>query len=262
MIHDMAPSVLAGLFAAAFGAGLIDAMVGGGGLIQIPALFGFLPNVGHASLLGTNKISSVVGTTFAAQRYARVIQIPWNAVWPATLMALIGAFVGAYIVTQISTETLRLLLPGLLSAVALYTFLRKDLGSVHAPKLPRSQERFFGACVGLAIGLYDGFFGPGTGSFLMVAFVVFFGFDFLAATAGAKVVNVACNLASLAWFAPSGHVIVWLGVSMAFFNLMGAQVGAAIAIKRGAGFVRRILLGVVLVLIVKTGWDSYSPFFL
>lgn len=149
MIHDMAPTVLAGLFAAAFGAGLIDAMVGGGGLIQIPALFGFLPGIGHASLLGTNKISSVVGTTFAAQRYARVIQIPWNAVWPATLMALVGAFIGAYIVTQISTETLRLLLPVLLSAVALYTFLRKDLGSVHAPKLSRSQERFFWCLRGL-----------------------------------------------------------------------------------------------------------------
>ena len=199
MFENIELWVLVALCVAAFGAGLIDAMVGGGGLIQIPALFGLMPGQGHATLLGTNKISSVVGTTFAAYKYAKAIQVPWNAVLPATIMALIGAYCGAYIVTQISTEVLRLMLPLLLIAVAIYTFLRKALGSVHAPKLDKNRERFFGACVGLAIGFYDGFFGPGTGSFLMVAFVVFFGFDFLAATAGAKMVNIACNLASLAW---------------------------------------------------------------
>lgn len=252
--------VLVTLCVAAFCAGLIDAMVGGGGLIQIPALFGLMPGQGHATLLGTNKVSSVVGTTFAAFRYAKAIQVPWNSVLPAAGAALIGAFCGAYIVTQVSTEALRLLLPVLLIAVAVYTFLRKDLGSVHAPKLDKSRERFFGACVGLAIGLYDGFFGPGTGSFLMVAFVVFFGFDFLAATAGAKVVNVACNLASLLWFAPAGHVILSLGLLMAAFNLVGARVGAGLAIRKGAGFVRNVLLTVVFLLILRTGYDSYWPY--
>ncbi|WP_370264353.1 TSUP family transporter [Limnobacter sp.] len=252
--------VLVTLCVAAFGAGLIDAMVGGGGLIQIPALFGLLPSHGHATLLGTNKISSVVGTSFAAYRYAKAIQVPWNAVLPATLMALLGAYLGAYIVTQVSTEVLRLLLPVLLLGVAIYTFVRKDLGSVHAPKLGRSRERVFGGLVGLAIGLYDGFFGPGTGSFLMVAFVVLFGFDFLAATAGAKVVNIACNLASLAWFAPAGHVIVALGLLMAAFNLAGAKVGSGLAIRKGAGFVRKVLLAVVGLLILRTGYDSYGPY--
>ncbi|MCQ8895648.1 TSUP family transporter [Limnobacter humi] len=247
---------------ASFGAGLIDAMVGGGGLIQVPALFGLLPGQGHATLLGTNKISSVVGTSFAAYRYSKAIQVPWNAVLPATVMALFGAYAGAYVVTQISTEVLRLLLPVLLVAVALYTFVRKDLGSVHAPKYTREHERLFGALLGLAIGFYDGFFGPGTGSFLMVAFVVFFGFDFLAATAGAKMVNVACNLASLAWFAPSGHVLVGLGLVMAVFNLAGARVGAGLAIRKGAGFVRKALLLVVCLLIIKTGHDSYGPYLL
>lgn len=252
--------VLVTLCAAAFAAGLIDAMVGGGGLIQIPALFGLLPGYGHATLLGTNKISSVVGTSFAAYRYAKAIPVPWNAVLPAALMALFGAYCGAYIVTQISTETLRLILPLLLIAVAIYTFLRKDLGNVHAPKLGENRERWIGAGLGLVIGLYDGFFGPGTGSFLMVAFVVLFGFDFLAATAGAKVVNIACNLASLAWFAPAGHVILALGLLMAVFNLVGAQVGAGLAIRRGAGFVRKVLLGVVCLLILRTSFDSYWPY--
>lgn len=252
--------ILVGLCMAAFCAGLIDAMVGGGGLIQIPALFGLMPGQGHATLLGTNKVSSVVGTTFAAYRYSRAIQIPWNAALPATLTALLGAYIGAYIVTQISTEVLRLLLPLLLLAVAIYTFLRKDLGSVHAPKLSKGRERAFGALVGLAIGLYDGFFGPGTGSFLMVAFVVLFGFDFLAATAGAKVVNVACNLASLLWFAPSGHVLLALGLLMAAFNLLGAKVGAGLAIRKGAAFVRKALLFVVGLLILRTSYDSYWPY--
>lgn len=248
------------LCAAAFAAGLIDAMVGGGGLIQIPALFGLMPTHGHATLLGTNKLSSVVGTAFAAQRYSRAIQVPWNAVLPATAMALVGAYIGAYVVTQMSTEVLRLLLPLLLIAVAVYTFVRKDLGSVHAPKLTAAQERTWGSVLGLVIGFYDGFFGPGTGSFLMVAFVVWFGFDFLAATAGAKMVNVACNLASLAWFAPAGHIIVGLGLLMALFNLSGAKVGASLAIRKGAGFVRKALLGVVFLLIIKTSRDSYWPY--
>lgn len=259
MIFDIDGLTLLMLFAAAFAAGLIDSMVGGGGLIQIPALFGLMPGLNHATLLGTNKISSVVGTGFAAARYSRAIQIPWNVVWPAALMALIGAFVGAYVVTQVSGQTLRLILPVLLIAVAIYTFLKKDLGSFHAPKLSGVQERWMGAGIGLAIGLYDGFFGPGTGSFLMVAFVALCGFDFLRATAGAKVVNVACNLASLLWFMPAGHSILSLGIAMAVFNLAGAQVGTVLAIRQGAGFIRKVMLTVVLVLICKTSYDSYWP---
>lgn len=252
--------VLIALCLASFGAGLIDAMVGGGGLIQIPVLFGLMPWQGHATLLGTNKVASVVGTAFAACKYAKVVQVPWNAVIPAAVMALLGAYCGAYVVTQVSTEALRLLLPLLLLAVALYTFLKKDLGSVHAPKLDTKRERVFGACVGLVIGFYDGFFGPGTGSFLMLAFVVLFGFNFLAATAGAKIVNVACNLASLAWFVPSGHVIVSLGLLMAVFNLAGARVGASLVIRKGAGFLRKVLLLVVFLLILRTSYDSYWPY--
>lgn len=259
MLFELDWSILLGLFVAAFSAGLIDSMVGGGGLIQIPALFGLMPGVNHATLLGTNKISSVVGTTFAASRYARLARMPWNSVLPAALMALVGAFIGAYIVTQVSTQTLRLFLPVLLLLVAVYTFLKKDLGSIHAPKWGVEHERWMGAGIGLLIGLYDGFFGPGTGSFLMVAFVVLCGYDFLRATAGAKVVNIACNVASLAWFAPAGHVLLSLGLGMAVFNLLGAQVGTALAIRKGAGFIRKFLLLVVFVLICKTSYDSYWP---
>lgn len=244
---------------AAFGAGLIDSMVGGGGLIQIPALFGLMPNTNHATLLGTNKISSVVGTSFAASRYAKAVSVPWSAALPAAVAALFGSYLGAYWVSQISGQNLRMILPVLLLLVAIYTFFKKDLGGEHQPRLSTFQERWVGLGIGAVIGLYDGFFGPGTGSFLMVAFVVLCGYDFLRATVSAKIVNVACNLASLAWFMPAGHAILGLGLAMALFNLIGSAVGSALAIRKGAAFIRLVLLAVVCVLILKTSYDSYGP---
>ncbi|MDX1669079.1 MAG: TSUP family transporter, partial [Limnobacter sp.] len=212
-----------------------------------------------ATLLGTNKVSSVFGTLFAAFRYAKVAKISWNAVLPAAVMALPGALAGAYLVTQLPVQTLRLALPVMLFVIALYTYFKKDLGLVHAPRLSIRGERIAGGLLGFSIGFYDGLFGPGTGSFLMVGFVALFGFNFLTATAGAKVVNVICNLSSLVWFVPSGHVLLTVGVAMAVFNVLGAFVGSALAIARGSGFIRRVLLLLVAVLIVKTSYDVYWP---
>lgn len=243
----------------AFAAGLIDSMAGGGGLIQIPSLFGVFPSVHPATLLGTNKVSSVFGTTFAAFRYSRVAKISWNAVVPATLMAFPGAVLGAFCVSQLPVDTLRLALPAMLVLIAIYTYLRKDLGLLHSPRLSSRAERWFGALLGFLIGFYDGLFGPGTGSFLMVGFVAFFGFNFLTATAGAKVVNVMCNLASLVWFVPSGFFLFSVGLFMAAFNVFGSLVGSALAIRNGSGFIRKVLLCLVLVLIFKTSYDVYWP---
>lgn len=251
--------VYVGLAIAAFSAGLIDAMVGGGGLIQIPALFGLMPNVNHATLFGTNKLSSVVGTSYAAHKYSKLVRIPWNSTLPAALSAFPGAVLGAYLVTHVSGEFLRLLLPVLLAVVAVYTFINKDLGSKHLPKLTTERERVVGILLGFTVGFYDGFFGPGTGSFLVVGFVVLFGFDFLSATAGAKLVNVVCNLSALIWFVPSGHVLIGIAAGMAFFNLIGSRVGALLAIKKGSAFIRKVLLIVVCILILKTSYDSYFP---
>ncbi|MDX1670683.1 MAG: TSUP family transporter, partial [Limnobacter sp.] len=153
------------LSAAAFAAGLIDSMAGGGGLIQIPALFGSMPHIHPATLLGTNKIASMFGTAFAAFRYSKVAKISWNAVLPATAMALPGAVAGAYLVTQLPVETLRLALPVMLLIIAIYTSLKKDLGLNHAPRLSVRGERIAGGLLGFSIGFYDGLFGPGTGSF-------------------------------------------------------------------------------------------------
>jgi uncharacterized membrane protein YfcA len=242
---------------AAFSAGLVDAVVGGGGLIQIPALFSVFGNTAPATLLGTNKMASIFGTAAAAVNYARRVRIAWSTAAPASMAALVFAFLGAYTVTRIPPDFMRSLLPLVLIAVAAYTFWKKDLGSVHAPLHTGMKERVWAVVIGSAIGFYDGFFGPGTGSFLVFLFVRFFGFDFLAASAVAKVVNVATNFAALMWFGYSGHLIWQLGLMMAAFQVIGSILGTKLALKHGSGFVRRLFLTVVIVLIFKTGYDGF-----
>ena len=242
---------------AAFGAGFIDAVVGGGGLIQVPALFAVMPATTPAILLGTNKLAGVWGTGAAAVNFARRVKVQWSTAVPAAMAAFVLAFVGAYTVTKIPPDFLRKLLPFILVAVALYTLKKKDFGSVHAPAHAGWRETAIAAGIGGSIGFYDGFFGPGTGSFLVFLFVRFFGFDFLAASAVAKVVNVACNLAALLWFGYSGHLLWQIGLIMAVCNVAGSLTGSRLAIWKGSGFVRKIFLLVVSALILKTGYDAF-----
>lgn len=245
------------LCVAALMAGMIDAVVGGGGLIQIPALFSTLPNVVPATLLGTNKLAGVWGTGAAAISFARRVKVEWGTAAPAAASAFALAFLGAYTVTKVPPDFLRKLLPFILIAVALYTLSKKDFGSVHAPAHDGMREKLFALGVGGAIGFYDGFFGPGTGSFLVFLFVRFFGFDFLGASAVAKVVNVACNVAALMWFGYSGHLMWQVGLMMAVCNVAGSLIGSRLAIRHGSAFVRKIFLFVVTVLILKTGYDAF-----
>ena len=242
---------------AAFGAGLVDAVVGGGGLIQLPAMFSVFPNMAPATLIGTNKLASIFGTSVAAVSYARRVAIAWSVATPAALAALVFAFLGAYTVTKVSAEFMRLLLPVVLVAVAIYTFAKKDFGSVHAPIHSGTREQTLALLIGAGIGFYDGFFGPGTGSFLVFLFVRIFGFDFLGASAVAKVVNVACNFAALIWFGYSGHLIWQLGATMAVAQIAGSIIGSRMAMKHGSGFVRKLFLVVVTILIIKTGYDAW-----
>lgn len=242
---------------AALIAGLIDAVVGGGGIIQIPALFSVLPNEVPASLLGTSKLAGVWGTGAAALGYARRVRVEWNTAMPAAIAAFALSFLGAYTVTRVPPDFLRKLLPFVLLAVATYTLRKKNFGSVHAPVHRGVKEHMVAVLVGAGIGLYDGFFGPGTGSFLMFLFVRFFGFDFLRASAVAKVVNVACNLAALLWFWYSGHLLWQIGLVMAICNITGSLIGSRLAIRNGSGFVRKLFLLVVTALIIKTGHDAF-----
>ena len=247
----------AGLAAAAFVAGMIDAVVGGGGLIQLPALFSAFPNTAPATLLGTSKLAGVWGTAAAAVGFARKVKVQWSAAVPAAIAAFILSFAGAFTVTHVPPDFIRKFLPLLLVVVVGYTFWKKDFGSIHAPVHTGTKERVLAVLVGGGIGFYDGFFGPGTGSFLVFLFIRFFGFDFLGASAAAKVVNVACNLAALFWFGYSGHLLWQLGVVMAVCNILGSLVGIRLAIRYGTGFVRHLFLIVVGGLILKTSYDAF-----
>jgi uncharacterized membrane protein YfcA len=245
------------LAGAAFFAGLVDAVVGGGGLIQIPAMFSVLPREVPATLIGTNKLAAICGTGAAAVNYARRVPVAWSAVAPAAIAAFVLSFAGAWTVTRVPADFVRALLPLILIAVAVYTFKKKDLGSVHAPLHSGMKETLLAIVIGAGIGFYDGFFGPGTGSFLLLLFVRFFGFDFLSASAAAKVVNVACNLSALLLFGYSGHLVWQLGMLMAACQICGSLVGTRLALKHGSGFVRKLFLVVVSILILKTGYDAF-----
>ncbi|MES2050163.1 MAG: TSUP family transporter [Pseudomonadota bacterium] len=242
---------------AAFLAGFVDAVVGGGGLIQLPALFSVLPNMAPATLLGTSKLAGIWGTSVAAMNYMRAVRLQWSVVLPAALAAFIFAFAGAFTVTHLPPTYLRMALPFILAAVAVYTFMRKDLGTYHTPIYKGDKERAMAMLVAAGIGFYDGFFGPGTGSFFIFLFVRLFGYDFLRASAVAKVLNVACNAAALLWFGYSGHIIWQVGLAMAVCGIGGSLAGSRLAIRHGSGFVRQMFLIVVSCLILKTAYDAF-----
>jgi len=255
-MEALPPEILL-LAMAAVLAGLVDAVVGGGGLIQVPMLFSVFPSAAPATLFGTNKLASVWGTAVAAQSYAQRFPVAWNVALPASVAALVFAFVGAWAVSVFPPVLLRKALPFLLLLVAAYVLVRKDFGSVHRPIAKGRRKTLLAIAVGALIGLYDGFFGPGTGSFLIFLFVRVFGFDFLRASAVAKLVNVACNLAALALFAGLGHVLWQLGLVMAACNVAGSLMGTRLAIHGGAALIRKVFLLVVGVLILKTSADAF-----
>lgn len=238
-------------------AGFIDAVVGGGGLILVPALFGVFPQAAPATLFGTNKGASIWGTAWATAQYARRVTLNWPALLPAAGVALLGSFAGAWTVTLVDPSFLRRALPLILLLVLAYTLARKDLGRQHAPRFSGRAETLVAGGIGLIIGFYDGFFGPGTGSFFVFLFVRLLGYDFLHASATAKLMNMATNAAAIALFAYKGHIWWHIAAVMAVTNVIGSLVGTRMALARGAGFVRGMFIVVVGGLILKTGWDAF-----
>jgi uncharacterized protein len=238
-------------------AGCIDAIVGGGGLILVPALFAAYPGAAPATLFGTNKGGAIWGTAFAAWRYVRRVELRWATWLPAIAAALLGSWLGAWTVTHIDPRPLRLALPLVLLGLLVYTLAKKELGRAHAPRFAGRKEAWVASGIGLAIGFYDGLFGPGTGSFFVFLFVRWLGFDFLHASAAAKLMNTATNAAALTLFASTGHI--WWGVALllAVANMAGSFVGTHLALAKGAGFVRAVFIAVVMVLVAKTGWDAW-----
>lgn len=254
----MAESDLIMLLVAALFAGFVDAVAGGGGLIQVPALLVAMPAESPATVFGTNKLSSIFGTGNAAWRYARRISLPLSIALPAAATAFLFSFAGAMAITWLPKTVVRPLVLGLLVLVLVYTVFKPDFGVASGDRLASGVERKRALCVGAVLGFYDGFFGPGAGSFLIFAFVRFFKLDFLHASSAAKVVNFSTNAAALAYFAPAGHVLWLVGLAMAAFNIVGALLGARLAMRHGSGFVRGVFIAVAVVLIVRLGYDTLS----
>ena len=238
-------------------AGFVDSIVGGGGLILVPALFATFPSAHPATLFGTNKGASVWGTGMATWQYSRRVQMRWQALAPAASVCFAASVAGAWLVTVVSPQYLRKVLPFVLLLVLLYTLARKELGQAHAPRFQGSAEIAVASAIAAVIGFYDGFFGPGTGSFLVFLLVRVLGYDFLNASAGAKLLNTASNLAAIALFAFKGHDWWHFVLAMAVANMAGSVAGTHLALKHGTAFIRVVFIGVVTALIAKTSWDGF-----
>ena len=238
----------------AFLAGLVDAVAGGGGLIQVPALFAVFPSLPPPILLGTNKFSAITGTTIVTLRYGWSVPIQWQAVLPAAGIAGIGALAGAKAVTLMDPAVLRPLLVVLLSGMTVYTLSRPTLGeNTDAAPIKQGGTSFF--ALSAVFGFYDGFFGPGAGSVMMFALVRWFGYDFLRAAATTKVLNLATNFGALVLFMLTGNVLYAVALPMAAFNVAGGFLGAHFAVRKGSSFIRIVFLVVVVALIVKVSVD-------
>ena len=243
--------------AASLLAGFIDAVAGGGGLILTPALFSTFPTAPPATLMGSNKGAAIWGTGWATYQYVRRVSLPWGRLLPAAVLAGAGSFTGAWTLTLVSPDGLRKALPIVLLAVFLYTLARKDLGRDHAPRYTGRAEMAVAGAIALVVGFYDGFFGPGTGSFFVFLFVRVLGYDFLHASATAKLMNLLTNAFAIALFVGKGHIWWHVAGVMAVTNVIGSLAGTRMALKHGAGFVRGVFITVVGALILKTAWDAF-----
>ncbi len=242
---------------AAFAAGFIDAIVGGGGLVQTPAILVTLPQYPVATLLGTTKIPSFTGTSIACFQYAKRIKLQWKLVLLMCCIALVAAITGSYTVTIISNQFMKPVIFCVLIAVAIYTYTKKNFGTAVSKNLHPKHELLYGALFALAIGFYDGFIGPGAGSFLVLFFIGSLGFDFLKASAHAKFVNLATNIGSIIYFGGTGHILYHYAIPMAAFNFMGSFIGSRLAIARGNTFIRIFFLLVVAGTIIRFGYDIF-----
>ncbi len=249
-----ATNVLWLLPAAGFAAGFIDSIAGGGGMISLPALLaaGLPPHLA----LGTNKLQSALGTTFSAANYARRGWVARDGLAAGVAATAGAAFAGAWCVSRLSAELLVKGIPWLLAAIFVYVLVAPKVGEA------RTRERLsataFGLLGGVVLGFYDGFFGPGTGSFWTMGFVLLSGYALPQATGHTKVMNLASNVASLAWFGWHGDVLWLLGAAMGAANIAGALLGSHLAIRKGTGFIRAAFLVVVAATIARLLWRSLA----
>jgi hypothetical protein len=242
---------------ASFFAGFVDAIVGGGGLIQTPITMIMLPNLSVANVIGTLKIPAFSGTSFAAFQYLKKVTMNWSLLLVMAVVSFCFAFLGSNLLTIVSNEFMKPVLFLVLICLAVYTFRKKDFGQQSEKLLTKKQQLLAAILISSLVGFYDGFIGPGTGSFLVLAFVSILGFDFLHASANAKMVNLATNFGSICLFISKGKIIWAIAIPMAFCNALGGFIGSKLAIKKGNAFIRNFFLIVVVLALVRFGYDVF-----
>jgi uncharacterized membrane protein YfcA len=238
-------------------AGFIDAMAGGGGLIQLPALLVGLPNKELPLILGTNKVPSIFGTAAAARNYFQNIKLDIPLTLTMMAPAFAGSMGGAALAAFVPVDFFKPFIVFLLILVAIYTWRKPELGMGESLKYSHKKRLVIVALIGLMIGFYDGIFGPGTGTFLVFFLVSTIGYAFLKASATAKLVNIATNAGAILSFQLTGHIWWQLGLLLAFANVTGAVIGSHLAIKGGSPLVRKVFLAVVFLLIARVAWDTF-----
>ena len=242
---------------AAFFAGFVDAIVGGGGLIQTPVALIVLPNLAVSTIIGSLKIPAFSGTSFAARQYLKKVDMNWKLLFIMALVAFCFAFLGSNLLTLVSNNFMKPMLLVVLSLIAIYTFTKKNFGIHQEKNLSPKRQLVLAVVMSSCIGFYDGFIGPGTGSFLVLGFVAILGFDFLHASANAKMVNLATNFGSICLFVLKGKIIWAIAIPMAICNAIGGWIGAKLAIKKGNGFIRIFFLLVVIGTLIRFGYDVF-----
>lgn len=250
-------SVLFFLCLAAFAAGFIDAIVGGGGLIQTPVGLILLPNLPVATVIGTLKIPAFSGTAFAAFQYLKKVDLNWKLLGIMMGLAFPSAFLGSTILTYVRNDFMKPLLLVVLSLLVIYTYVKKNFGQHSEKNISPSRQIVNAISISFVIGMYDGFIGPGTGSFLVVAFIAIMGFDFLHASAHAKMVNLATNFGSICLFMLKGKILWAIALPMAVSNSFGGWLGAKLAIHKGNTFIRIFFLIVVIGTLLRFGYDIF-----
>jgi uncharacterized protein len=254
---DIGFQILVLLCIAAFFAGFIDAVVGGGGLIQTPIGLILLPYLPVATVIGSLKIPSFTGTAFAAYQYLKNIQINKKSIVIMGVLAFFASFFGSLLLTYVSNDFMKPLLLMVLFFLAIYTYKKKDFGKTTTQFVSIEKQLLWAILIAVFIGFYDGFIGPGTGSFLILAFISLLGFDFLNASAHAKIINLATNCGSICLFMFKGKIIWAIAVPMAVCNAFGAYIGSKTAIKKGNAFIRVFFLIVVVATLLRFAYDVF-----
>lgn len=250
-------TILLLLCLAAFSAGFIDAIVGGGGLIQTPVGLILLPSLPVATVIGTLKVPAFSGTSFAAFQYLKKVDLNWKLLGIMMLLAFPSAFLGSTLLMYVSNDFMKPLLLVVLSFLVIYTYAKKNFGQQIEKNISSQRQLLNAVAISFVVGLYDGFIGPCTGSFLVVAFIAIMGFDFLHASANAKMVNLATNFGSICLFMLKGKIIWAIALPMAASNALGGWLGAKLAINKGNGFIRIFFLVVVIGTLVRFAYDVF-----